>query len=91
MVADAGYSLACGASTGPATFGVEPYEIRRIAIRNTTSIIGFEMRLLTPFQSYEWIRWKAIYAFSGLNGANLGNGESTLKKKRIHWPWSETH
>jgi len=81
MVADAGYSHACSTSTGPATFGTEPYEIRRIAIRDTTSLVGFGMRMLTPFQTYEWLRWKMTRKLSGPDGAYIENGENKLKEK----------
>ena len=81
MVSDAGYTMACSVFTGPATFGVEPYEIRRIAIQSTTSTVGFGMRLLTPFQSYEWIRWKAIYGLSVFDGRRSWNGQAMWEKK----------
>lgn len=62
MVKQAGYTIACGVSTGPATFGKDAYEVRRLAIHNTTSTLGLGLRLLTPFHYYEWIRWKVRHA-----------------------------
>jgi peptidoglycan/xylan/chitin deacetylase (PgdA/CDA1 family) len=56
MVQDAGYRFACSVYTGPSTFGMEAFEIRRIAIRSSTGILGFGIRMLTPYQHYEWIR-----------------------------------
>lgn len=56
MVMDAGYKFACSVYTGPSTFGMEPFEIRRLAIRNSTKSMGFSLRMLTPYQHYEWLR-----------------------------------
>jgi peptidoglycan/xylan/chitin deacetylase (PgdA/CDA1 family) len=81
MVKDAGYSHACSALTGPASFCADPYEIRRIAIRGTTALVGFEMRMLTPFQKYEWLRWKMGRAHSGLDGKHIGDGENNSEDK----------
>ena len=74
MVADAGYNVACSVFTGPAVFGEEPYEIRRIAIRSSSGPFGFRLRLLTPFQYYESFRSKARIAFKNSNGKHSGNG-----------------
>lgn len=85
MVADAGYTFACGVCTGPASFGVEPFEIRRIAVPGTMGPVGFGIRLLTPFQRYEWIRWKARESLIGFNGRS--NDKVQLlweKKERAH-------
>ena len=57
MITEAGYDIACGVWTGPAAFGVDPFEIRRIPILNTTGTADFAIRLLTPFQLYAWSRW----------------------------------
>jgi peptidoglycan/xylan/chitin deacetylase (PgdA/CDA1 family) len=66
MVADAGYTIACSVFTGPMTFGVDPHEIRRITIRGTTGVVGFRMRLSTPYKHYESIRWKTVRKLIGL-------------------------
>jgi peptidoglycan/xylan/chitin deacetylase (PgdA/CDA1 family) len=81
MVKDAGYSHACSALTGPAAFCADPYEIRRIAIRGATGLVGFEMRMLIPFQDYEWLRWKMSRTYSGLDGKHIGDGESNSEDK----------
>jgi peptidoglycan/xylan/chitin deacetylase (PgdA/CDA1 family) len=56
LVADAGYSIACSMSSGPARFGKEQYDNRRIAISNSVGAIGLAMRVLTPFEYYSWFR-----------------------------------
>jgi len=58
MVTEAGYKLACGVFSGPARFGEDLFEIRRLAIPGTLSLVGFASRLLLPHQRMEWIRWK---------------------------------
>jgi peptidoglycan/xylan/chitin deacetylase (PgdA/CDA1 family) len=58
MVADAGYRLACGVYTGPARFGEDLFEIRRLTIPGTLNIVGFASRLLLPHEYAEWIRWR---------------------------------
>jgi len=56
MVEDAGYAFGCGVYTGPATFGAEPYDIRRITISNNTGPIGFGSKLLLPYELYSALR-----------------------------------
>lgn len=58
LAAEAGYLSGCGVYTGPAQFGDDPFDIRRILIRGTTGRIGFALRLLTPFEYSGWLRWK---------------------------------
>ena len=58
MVADAGYTNACSASTGPATFFADPYEIRRTTVFGTMSKIGFTLRLMLPYERYKWFMWQ---------------------------------
>jgi peptidoglycan/xylan/chitin deacetylase (PgdA/CDA1 family) len=87
MVAEAGYTFACGAFTGPATFGSDAYEIRRVRIHNTTGMIGFAMRLLAPYESYEHLRRKTRAVLFGAPGGqhdswgavpNRGKAEGTV-------------
>ncbi len=59
MVADAGYSLACGVYTGPARFGLDPFELRRIAVPGSLNSVGFGVRMLAPYSRYQWLRRKA--------------------------------
>ena len=62
MVADAGYSLACGVYTGPASLCEDPYDIRRIMVPGGISPFGFVTRLITPFERYQWIQRKTVAA-----------------------------
>ena len=62
MVQDAGYALACGVYTGPAVFGSDVHEIRRITIKSSAGTAAFAARMLTPFQHYAWLRWKIAHA-----------------------------
>jgi peptidoglycan/xylan/chitin deacetylase (PgdA/CDA1 family) len=65
LVADAGYAFGCSTYTGPATFGLEKYEIRRILVPHSPTPLGFATRLLTPFERYQWIRTKTVQRVFG--------------------------
>src|SRR5207253_2838807 len=67
LVRDVGYTIACSVYTGPAVFGSDPFEIRRITVRNTTRGMRFGMQLLTPYQHYEFVRWKAVQLLTSTN------------------------
>ncbi len=55
MVYNADYKLACGVFTGPPKFGEDKFDIRRITITNTTSSFAFALKILTPYEYYEWV------------------------------------
>jgi peptidoglycan/xylan/chitin deacetylase (PgdA/CDA1 family) len=74
MATRAGYNIACSVATGPAAFGDDPYEVRRIPILRTTGASGFALRLLTPFQYYGLTRWKVRNAL--LSSARKRNNHS---------------
>lgn len=57
-VTDAGYSLGCSVFSGPPSFETEPFQIRRIEIRNSTTAFRFVTRILSPYPYYSWFRWK---------------------------------
>jgi len=76
MVEDAGYAVACSVYTGPATFGIEPLETRRITIPGALGSIGFATRLLAPYTRYSWVRWKAKRALSHMSKQYFGTKET---------------
>jgi len=76
MVEDAGYAIACSVYSGPATFGIEPFEIRRIAIPGGLGSIGFGTRLFGPYAHYNWLRWKAKSALSRMSRRFIGIKET---------------
>lgn len=51
---EAGFDYACGVYTGPAQFGKNYFDIRRLAIKYETKKLAYLMRLLTPYQYVEW-------------------------------------
>lgn len=53
-VLESGFEFACGVYTGPAWFGEDHYDIRRIAINNDTGNFNFLLKILTPFEYVEW-------------------------------------
>lgn len=54
LVKRAGYKLACGVYTGNPVFCADKYDIRRITISNTTNSLQFAIKMLTPYEYYEW-------------------------------------
>jgi len=60
MVAEAGYTIACGGWTGPPLFGDDPFETRRVTMRaqKHLSDIQFAVRLISPYQLYRWLWWR---------------------------------
>lgn len=59
MVQDAGYRLGCGTYSGPPEFRDNIFNIRRIPLYRTTSLVDFAFKMLTPYRYYAWLRWKA--------------------------------
>lgn len=83
LVEEAGYQFGCSVFSGPAEFGKDPFEIRRIEIQNTTSLGGFLIRVATPYEYLEWIWWKAHHP----NGNGRKNKLSKDSKKKIRSLW----
>ncbi len=59
MVIDAGYGNACSVYTGPPVLGTDAFAIRRMMIPGSSTMIGFAIRMLTPYETFSWIRSKA--------------------------------
>jgi len=55
IVHESGYELACGVYTGPPKFWEDKYDIRRITIKNSTNSFSFGLKMLAPFEYYEWL------------------------------------
>jgi hypothetical protein len=83
MVANAGFTLACGVFTGPPTFAADPYQIRRIAVRNSTGPLAFGMMLQTPYQYYEWLRWKVGRVIANVKDKRDDAHSSAAEKDRV--------
>jgi peptidoglycan/xylan/chitin deacetylase (PgdA/CDA1 family) len=62
LVAAAGYQFACGVYTGPARFGADPYDIRRLAIGSEVGDFGFLNRMRLPYAHVEsaWNRFRQL-------------------------------
>jgi len=56
MLQDAGYTIGCATHSGPAAFGTDLFEIRRILMPPNTDIVGLALRLLAPYEYYAWMR-----------------------------------
>lgn len=58
MTQNAGYLSACSVGSGPAVFGQDPFEIRRLTVFNNAGAGAFALRLLAPYEYYGWLRWR---------------------------------
>jgi peptidoglycan/xylan/chitin deacetylase (PgdA/CDA1 family) len=61
LVEDTGYSIGCGVYTGYPKFGKDNYDIRRLTINNNTNAVSFSLKLLTPFEYYEYLGSKILH------------------------------
>lgn len=57
-VKESGFIYSCSVFTGPPRFGDDPYKIRRVAISDQITLLGFLIRLLFPYQYVEWLYGK---------------------------------
>lgn len=55
---ECGFYFACSVYSGPATFGKDLFEIRRLTITNSATAGNFFLRLKTPYEYAEWLWWK---------------------------------
>ena len=72
LVRDAGYTYGCGVYSGPAAFGTDPFDIRRIAPSVDILPLGFWLQVVTPYERFEWMRWKMkqfVTRFDGTSGS----------------------
>lgn len=77
IVANAGYDFACAGEAGPAVFGADPLEIKRIKISNSTGTIGLALRVLAPFEYLTAAYTKGRSLFG--NGKNGHHGYARPK------------
>ena len=78
MVETAGFQHACSVWSGPPTFGKDNYELRRISILNSTTTSGLALKIVTPFQYYNWMQWKMRTVLHGSNGVHDHPQESRV-------------
>lgn len=69
----AGFSFACGVYTGSPAFGKTELDFRRVAINQNHSLLNFLIRLMTPYEYFEWFyhRFKSIMKHSEAPGMRL--------------------
>ncbi len=58
MAHDSGYTVACGAYTGPPLFGDDYLEVRRIMVKNSANSLQFWFQLQPAYLYYRWLVWK---------------------------------
>lgn len=76
VVSECGFEFGCSVYTGPAKFGTDLHEIRRLTINNTTNAAGLVMRLKAPFEYAEWMWWKSKDVLN--RGSWYGNGNGKV-------------
>jgi len=84
MVQHAGYTAACGVATGPAAFGGDLHEIRRLSITGSVGVIGFALRMLTPYDYYAWFKWATKKRLAPVEHDARDLSRLLAEKKRRH-------
>ncbi len=84
MVQHAGYTAACGVATGPATFGGDLHEIRRLSITSSLGVMGFALRMLTPYHYYAWFKWAMMKRLAPVERDERDLDRLLAEKKRRH-------
>lgn len=65
MVKIAGYNIGCGVYTGPPKFGQDILDIRRITIPEGNGTVNFALKMLTPYEYYEYAGSKVLHRRNG--------------------------
>lgn len=65
LVCQAGYSFGCGVYTGPARFGADPYNFRRIYPTSGSATLPFWTRISLPYEKVGWTRWQLRRLLTG--------------------------
>jgi peptidoglycan/xylan/chitin deacetylase (PgdA/CDA1 family) len=75
MVRDAGYRMGVSAWAGPARFGRDDYQIRRIAVvkKSHFAIAQFAVSLMQAYQVYRWLWWRIRELLESLHPGNHHN------------------
>ncbi len=73
MVVNAGYQAGCATFSGPARFGTDLFEIRRVSIEGTLGLFGFAARVLTPFEYSLWAYWRVKELVRSRPNSNNGH------------------
>lgn len=68
IVRQVGFEIAYSVSSGPAMFSKDIYETRRTTIYGKTGLTNFAMKMMVPYQRYEWARWKTARAVKSITG-----------------------
>jgi peptidoglycan/xylan/chitin deacetylase (PgdA/CDA1 family) len=77
-VVEAGYLYGCGSWSGPALFGRDLFEIRRILVADTKNSLKFGWQLHPVYRYYRWFVWNWKHRLVGKDGSEQrampGNG-----------------
>ncbi len=61
FAAEAGYYFGCGSWSGPALFGRDLFEVRRILVTDTRNPLKFWWQLHPAYRYYRWLAWTWKY------------------------------
>jgi peptidoglycan/xylan/chitin deacetylase (PgdA/CDA1 family) len=81
MVAEAGYSFACAAYSGPTNFENDLLEIRRIRVKNSSTAIVFWFQLQPAYALYRWAIWRLRAALPRMIPSRKNDKNRPLKKE----------
>jgi peptidoglycan/xylan/chitin deacetylase (PgdA/CDA1 family) len=85
---DAGYTLACADYSGPALFGRDLFEVRRIAVADTSNWLYFRWLLQPAYLYHHWLQWKLKHILSGAKQPSIPKENKfdifEIKKKKEH-------
>jgi len=88
MVKEAGYNIGCGVYTGPPKFGMDIFDIRRITIPGGTNTLSFALKMLTPYEYYEYVGSKLMHR---KNGSYHNNDFESEENNQIKVEPDRTH
>jgi len=74
VVRQAGYTLGVGVYSGPARFGHDPFDIRRIHPSGSALSIGFRTQMSLPYERYCWAKFKLKELIRGGHDKAITNG-----------------
>ncbi|OGU82928.1 MAG: hypothetical protein A2279_14720 [Stygiobacter sp. RIFOXYA12_FULL_38_9] len=82
MVKIAGYNIGCGVYTGPPKFGQDILDIRRITIPGGNGTLNFALKMLTPYEYYEYAGSKVLHRKNGNSNTTEIKHSSKDKQKQ---------
>jgi hypothetical protein len=77
IVRQAGYTVGVGVYSGPARFGHDPFNIRRIHPSGSNVSFGFRAQLTLAYERFSWARFRIKELVRGDHQIGRGNGNGS--------------